>query len=60
MTQGTTRGLNVRFWVGGARSLAEEIGIAAEVLGRRERDCIDAVLDRDMAGGRKFCDPMRV
>jgi len=32
-------------------SIAEEVGIATEVLGRRERDRIDAVLDRNMAGG---------
>ena len=37
---------------------AEEIGIATEVLGRRERDRVDPVLDRHMAGGRKRGDPM--
>ena len=42
-----------------AHALAEEIRIAAEVLGRRRRDRVDAVLDRDMAGGREPGDPVR-
>jgi len=41
-----------------AHALAEEIGIAMEVFGRCERDRIDPVLDRDMAGGRKPGNPM--
>src|ERR1700719_4592274 len=45
--------------LGIARSLAEEIGVATEVLDRCERDRIDAVLDRGQAGGRKLGDPMR-
>ena len=49
----------IRLWASGLRdALAEEIRIATEVLGRRERDRIDALLDRDKAGGRKFGDPM--
>jgi hypothetical protein len=40
-------------------TLIEEIGIAAKVLGRRERDRIDALLDHDVASGRKPGDPMR-
>jgi hypothetical protein len=43
---------------GVARALAEEIGIVTEVLGRRERERIDPVLDRDMAGTRKLGNPM--
>jgi hypothetical protein len=43
---------------GAAHALAEEIGIAAELLGRGERDRIDPLLDRDVAGGRKPADPM--
>jgi hypothetical protein len=39
-------------------ALAEEIGVAAEVLGRRKRDCIYAILDRDMPGRRKAGDAM--
>src|SRR5262245_57411760 len=53
------RGLEPALGLGVARALAKEIGIATEILGRRERDRIDAVLDRDEAGGRKACDPMR-
>jgi hypothetical protein len=34
-----------------ARAFAEEIGIPTEVLDRRDRDRIDAVLDRDDTGG---------
>jgi hypothetical protein len=33
------------------------IRTATEVLGQRERDRIDAVLDRDMAGGQRAMDP---
>jgi hypothetical protein len=38
--------------VGIAHTLVEEIGIATELLRRREGDLIDAVLDRDLARGR--------
>jgi hypothetical protein len=44
--------------LGLAHALAEEIGIATEIPGRRERDRIDALLDRDQAGGREPSDPM--
>jgi hypothetical protein len=37
----------------------EEIGIATEVLGGRERDRIDPVLDHRLAGGGEAGDPMR-
>jgi hypothetical protein len=37
----------------------KEIGIAPEVLGRRERDRIDPLFDYDVTGGRKPGDPMR-
>src|SRR5215475_2489992 len=52
------RGLKAALGLGLAGSLAEEVGIATEVLSRRKRDRIDAVLDRNMPGGRKFRDPM--
>lgn len=52
------RGSDPALRLGVEHALAEEIGIATEVLGRRERDRIDPVLDRDMAGGRKPGDPM--
>ena len=52
------RGLDALLGLGGAHTHAEEIGIATEVLDRRQRDGIDPVLDRDMAGGRKPGDPM--
>ena len=52
------RGLEPALGVGGARALAEEIGIATEVFGRRECDCIDPVLDRDMTRGGKSGYPM--
>src|SRR5262245_46202999 len=41
-----------------AHAFTEEIGIATEVLCRRESDGIDPVLNRDMAGGWKLGDPM--
>ena len=44
--------------IGLAHALAEEIGIAPEVLDGHERDRIDPVLDRDEAGGRKPGDPV--
>jgi hypothetical protein len=44
--------------LGVTHALAEEIGIAAEVLGRRQRDRIDPVLDRELAGGWEPRDPM--
>src|SRR5262249_52115840 len=52
------RGLDALLGLGVAHALAEEIGIATEVLGRRECDRIDPVLDRDQASGRKPGDPM--
>ena len=39
------RGLGALLGLGSAGALAEEIGIAAEVLGRRERDRVDALLE---------------
>src|SRR5262249_39172786 len=40
-------------WASGiARAFAEEIGIPTQVLSRRERDRIDAILDRDDTGER--------
>src|SRR5262245_42730765 len=53
------RGLKAALGLGLTGPLAEEVGIAPKVLGRRERDRIDAVLDRNMAGGRKLGDSMR-
>jgi hypothetical protein len=44
--------------LGVEHALAEEIGVAPEVLGRRERDPIDPILDRAVAGGREPGDPM--
>jgi hypothetical protein len=40
------------------RALAEEIGIATEVVSRRERDRIDQSFDCYMAGDRKSGDPL--
>jgi hypothetical protein len=42
-----------------ACALEEKIRIAAEVFDRRERDCIDPVLDHDLAAAWKSGDPMR-
>src|SRR5262249_5415879 len=42
-----------------AHAVAKEIGIAAEVFDRRERNRIDALLDHDKAGGWKSSDSMR-
>src|SRR6267142_4264767 len=39
-------------------SLEEEIGIATDLFGWCKRDCIDPLLDHDMAGGRKPGDPI--
>jgi hypothetical protein len=44
--------------LGSADALAEEVGVAPEVFERRERNGGDAVLDRDVSGGRKRGDPM--
>jgi hypothetical protein len=52
------RGLDLALGLGGTHALAEEIGIAAEVLGWRQRDRIDPVLDRELAGGWEPRDPM--
>jgi hypothetical protein len=43
--------------LGTACGLAEEVGVAAEVFGRRERNDVDAILDRRKAGGGKLGDP---
>jgi hypothetical protein len=45
------RGLEPSLGLRVAHALAEESGIATEVLSRRESDRIDVVLDRDTAGG---------
>src|SRR4051794_7847825 len=42
-----------------ARKLREEIGVAPELLGRRERDRADAVLGGRQRGGREAGDPLR-
>ena len=52
------RGLHLALRLGGTHALAEEIGIAAEVLGWRQCDRIDPVLDRDLARGWEPRDPM--
>ncbi len=44
--------------LGSLRTLAEEVGIAAEIRHRREGDRVDSILDRDEASGRKRGDPM--
>src|SRR5262245_6350512 len=44
------------FWV--ACAFAEETGIPTEVLDLRERDRIDALLDRGDTGARELGDPM--
>ena len=41
------RGLDQALRFGGVHLLAEEIGIATEVVGRREGDRVDAILDGD-------------
>ena len=52
------RGSDPALRLGVEHALAEEIGVAPEVLGRRERDLIDPILDRAVAGGREPGDPM--
>jgi NADPH-dependent 2,4-dienoyl-CoA reductase/sulfur reductase-like enzyme len=47
------RGLDALLGLGVAYAVAEETGIAAEVLGRRERDRIDPLLDCGASGCRK-------
>ena len=42
-----------------AHAFSEEIGIATEVLGRRERDRVDPILDHGMACGREPGNPLR-
>jgi hypothetical protein len=46
------RGLGPALRLRIAHALSEEIGIATKVLGRRKRDRIDPILDRDTASGR--------
>ena len=48
------RGLNTVLGLGVAHALAEEIRIATEVIGGRERDGIDWVLDGGMAAGQRL------
>src|SRR5262249_1591881 len=55
---GLERRLEQPLRLGFARALAEQIGIAAEILGRRERNCIDPLLHGEEAGGGKLGDPM--
>ena len=50
------RGLNQLLGFRLANVLAEEIGVAPEVVGGRERDRIDAVFDRDTRSGWELCD----
>src|SRR5262249_26014119 len=45
--------------LGIARTLEKEIRIATEIIRWRQRDRIDALLERGAAGGRKSGDPMR-
>ena len=44
--------------LGAADAIPEEIGIAPEVFERRQRDRIDPILDRRLAGRRKGGDPV--
>jgi hypothetical protein len=42
-----------------AHQIAEETGIATELIDRSERNRIDPLLDRAHTGGRKCGDPVR-
>src|SRR4029450_6393210 len=53
------RGLDALLGLGVAHTLAEESGIATEVLDWRERDRIDPLLDHDLADGPQPGDPTR-
>ena len=53
------RGLVPLLGLGVSARLEEEIGIAAEVLDRRERDRVDPILDDGLSGGREARDPQR-
>ena len=53
------RSLQSTLGLGGLRTLAEKIGIATEVLGRRESDRVDPVLERAEARRREIAYPMR-
>ena len=44
--------------LGVARALQEEIRVTTELVGLRERDRIDPILERGASGGRESCDPM--
>jgi hypothetical protein len=46
------RGLDALLGLRVAHAFGKEIGIATEVLDRRQRNCIDPVLDRDAAGDK--------
>ena len=53
------RGPDPGLRLGLGHALAEAIGVAAEVVDRRERDGVDALLDCGVAGGREAGDPVR-
>jgi hypothetical protein len=42
--------------LGATHSLAEQVGIATEILDGRERDRVDTVLELGLSGGRKAGD----
>src|SRR5262245_61846072 len=52
-------GLDLALRLGPADDLGEEIGVATEVFGQRERDGIHPVLYHEAARGRKAGDPVR-
>src|SRR5262245_33909419 len=52
-------GLHPPLVLGVAHALEEESGVATVLLGRRQRDRIDPILDDGLTGGRKPRDPMR-
>ena len=53
------RGCEQALRLGLAHRLGKEVGIATEVVGWRERDRVDALLDHGMPGGRERGDPLR-
>src|SRR5690348_4142194 len=53
------RGLSLSLGLRAAYGIAEEIGIATELLGRRQGDRVDAILDYHATGRREAGDAMR-
>src|SRR5882724_582203 len=53
------RGLHASLVLGSAHTLEEKIGVALNVFGRSESDCVDSILDHRVTRGWKTANPKR-